>query len=146
MGLSALQKTLVTRAHRARQLKLESGMNGESNRWSPEEAINGAERPESSLEWEDERAALLGRLDRLDDRERTIISLRYGLEGGAPMTLKEIGRRLGVTREWVRKIEVRAVRKLDDRPEAEPTARRGARRLSRRAMSPASRPTAAASC
>jgi hypothetical protein len=31
------------------------------------------------------------------------------------LTLKEIGRRLGVTREWVRKIELRAVRKLDDR-------------------------------
>ena len=40
--------------------------------------------------------------------------LRYGLEGQLPLTLKEIGRRLGVTREWVRKIELRAVRKLDD--------------------------------
>ena len=50
--------------------------------------------------------------------------LRYGLEGEAPLTLKEIGRRLGVTREWVRKIEVRAVRKLDNRHEADPLAPR----------------------
>ena len=44
---------------------------------------------------------------------RTILTLRFGLDGDEPMTLKEVGRRLGVTREWVRKIEVRAVRKLD---------------------------------
>ena len=38
------------------------------------------------------------------------------------MTLKEVGRRLGVTREWVRKIEIRAVRKLDDSAAAEDAA------------------------
>jgi RNA polymerase primary sigma factor len=135
LGLSEAQKTLVSNAQRARQLKLESGMTGDVNRWSPEESIDRSAAPESALEAEDERALLLSRLDRLDDRERTILSLRYGLEGALPLTLKEIGRRLGVTREWVRKIEVRAVRKLDDR---EPDApRRGARRLPRRAMTPA---------
>ena len=71
------------------------------------------EAPDAALEAEDERRILLSRLERLDDRERTILSLRYGLEGEPPLTLKEIGRRLGVTREWVRKIELRAVRKLD---------------------------------
>jgi RNA polymerase primary sigma factor len=130
LGLSETQKTLVARAHRARQLKLESGLAGEANRWSPEEAIDRGEAPESAMEAEDERAQLLSRLDRLDDRERIILSLRYGLEGAVPMTLKEIGRRLGVTREWVRKIELRAVRKLDDRPDDAP--RRSARRLPRR--------------
>ena len=136
----------------ARQLKLESGMAGEANRWSPEEAIDRRDQPESALEAEDERASLLSRMDRLDDRERTILALRYGLEGAVPMTLKEIGRRLGVTREWVRKIELRAVRKLDDRPAETAPPRRSARRLSRRAMSPATRPQtasralAAASC
>ena len=40
----------------------------------------------------------------LDDRERLVLSLRYGLAGEQPLTLKEIGERLGVTREWVRKI------------------------------------------
>jgi DNA-directed RNA polymerase sigma subunit (sigma70/sigma32) len=114
------------------------------NRWSPEEAIDRRDRPESALEAEDEREQLMSRLDRLDERERTILSLRYGLEGAVPLTLKEIGRRLGVTREWVRKIELRAVRKLDDRsPESLPT-RRSARRMPRRAMTPATRPKAAA--
>jgi RNA polymerase primary sigma factor len=53
-------------------------------------------------------------MERLDPRERTVLNLRYGLEGQVPLTLKEIGRRLGVTREWVRKIELRAVHKLED--------------------------------
>jgi RNA polymerase primary sigma factor len=142
LGLSETQKTLVSRAQQARQLKLESGMSGETNRWSPDEALDRRDRPESALEAEDERARLLSRLDRLDDRERTILSLRYGLEGALPLTLKEIGRRLGVTREWVRKIELRAVRKLDDRaPESLPP-RRSARRMPRRAMTPATRPRA----
>jgi RNA polymerase primary sigma factor len=142
LGLSETQKTLVARAHQARQLKLESGLAGEANRWSPEEAIDRSEAPGSAMEAEDERAELFSRLDRLDDRERTIVSLRYGLEGSVPMTLKEIGRRLGVTREWVRKIELRAIGKLDDQaPEA---PRRSARRMPRRAMTPETRPPAAA--
>jgi RNA polymerase primary sigma factor len=142
LGLSETQKTLVSRAQQARQLKLENSLASESNRWSPEEAIDRRDMPESALEAEDERALLMSRLDRLDDRERTILSLRYGLEGAVPLTLKEIGRRLGVTREWVRKIELRAVRKLDDRtPESQPP-RRSARRMPRRAMTPATRPQA----
>jgi RNA polymerase sigma factor (sigma-70 family) len=49
----------------------------------------------------------------LDERERLVLTYRYGLQGAAQLTLKEIGERLGVTREWVRKLELRAVRKLD---------------------------------
>jgi RNA polymerase primary sigma factor len=144
LGLSEAQKTLVSRAQQARQLKLESAMTGEANRWSPEESVDRREAPESALEADDDRALLLSRLDRLDDRERVILSLRYGLEGALPMTLKEIGRQLGVTREWVRKIELRAVRKLDDRELQVP--RRSARRLPRRLMTPAPQPLAAAGC
>lgn len=135
LGLSPTQKMLVARAQRARLLKLESGMTGEAHRWSPDEAIDARESPGSSLEADDERAALMRRLDRLDDRERIVLKLRYGLEGAVPQTLKEIGRKLGVTREWVRKIEIRAVRKLDDGAPIVP--RRGARRLPLRATEPA---------
>jgi RNA polymerase primary sigma factor len=135
LGLSETQKTLVARAHRARQLKLENGLASDANRWSPEEAVDERESLESSLEAKDEHERLMSRLDRLDERERVILSWRYGLEGASPLTLKEIGRRLGVTREWVRKIELRAVRKLDDRePEA---PRRCTRRLAHRAMASA---------
>ncbi len=132
LNLTEAQKTLVARAQQARHLKLEGGMFDDGTHWSPDESIDDHEAPDSMLESDDERNILLRRLERLDDRERVILSLRYGLEGEQPQTLKEIGRRLGVTREWVRKIEVRAVRKLDDR---NPAPCRGANRATRRAPS-----------
>ena len=55
----------------------------------------------TTLEADDERRVLLQRMQRLENRECTILELRYGLGGEAPMTLKEIGHRLGITREWV---------------------------------------------
>jgi RNA polymerase primary sigma factor len=115
LHLSQTQRSLVAKARQARQLKLESGITAEAGRWSPDDSIDRRESPGAMLEADDERDILLSRMDRLDARERAILALRYGLEGELPLTLKEIGRRLGVTREWVRKIELRAVRKLDDR-------------------------------
>jgi len=45
-------------------------------------------------------------------RERLILELRYGLSGNRPHTLEEVGRRFGVTRERVRQIETRTLRRL----------------------------------
>jgi RNA polymerase primary sigma factor len=117
LGLSDSQRELVEKALRASQLRFESG--GEAGGWSPDDSAESSERPEAMLEADDERRDLRRRMERLDDRERAILALRFGLEGELPMTLKEVGRRLGVTREWVRKIELRAVRKLDDNAEPE---------------------------
>ena len=111
LGLTDAQRVLVERARQASQLRMEGG--DDENGWSPDEAGDGRDGPDAALEAADDRRELLGRLDRLDDRERTIVSLRFGLDGDDPMTLKEVGRRLGVTREWVRKIELRAVQKLE---------------------------------
>ena len=48
----------------------------------------------------------------LDDRERRIVELRYGLDGGGPRDLAEVGKEIGVTRERVRQIEARILSKL----------------------------------
>ncbi|QDV36031.1 sigma-70 family RNA polymerase sigma factor [Tautonia plasticadhaerens] len=124
LGLSEAKRRMVEQALLA--CRLMPGSGGEADEGGAlDEAAAPHEAPGMSMEVDDDRRDLLRRLERLDDRERTILTLRFGLEGREPMTLKEIGRRLGVTREWVRKIEVRAVRKLDDvTPPTAPAARR----------------------
>ncbi len=112
LGLTDNQKGLVAKARHASQLKLESSLGDEDASWSPDESLAYAQAPETAMEIGEDRAEVLRRLDRLDERERLVISLRFGLLDGSPLTLKEIGRRIGVTREWVRKIELRAVSKL----------------------------------
>ena len=51
-------------------------------------------------------------LEVLDDRERKIILMRFGLEGGKPEILEEIGKKFGVTRERIRQLQNIALAKL----------------------------------
>jgi RNA polymerase primary sigma factor len=48
----------------------------------------------------------------LPDRERRIIELRYGLSGNEPMTLEQVGHEFGVTRERIRQMEIKTLRRL----------------------------------
>ena len=59
-------------------------------------------------------------LDVLPERERQVIELRYGLRGHEPLTLEEVGRAFGVTRERIRQIENNTLKKLKQLPEAQP--------------------------
>ncbi len=75
---------------------------GDQSAVSPEEAML-----EASLADEVEHV-----LAPLDDRERTILRLRYGLGGGEPRTLEDVGEHFLLTRERIRQIEARAMSKL----------------------------------
>ena len=64
----------------------------------------------------------LGRwLSHLSDQERQVLQLRFGLEGEERQTLAEIGRRLDVSRERVRQVELKALRKLRNLTRRTPT-------------------------
>jgi len=58
------------------------------------------------------RAQLGEAMCMLDDREREVITLRYGLDGAPPRTLSDVGKRFELTRERIRQIEGRALAKL----------------------------------
>jgi len=58
------------------------------------------------------RDHLVEALDRLSERERRIVVMRYGLDDGQFRTLEEVGRDFGITRERIRQIEAKALRKL----------------------------------
>jgi RNA polymerase primary sigma factor len=68
--------------------------------------------PEETVESTLRRQALLRALGALPEREREVVTLRYGIDGNEPRTLEEIGRRLGLTRERVRQIELDSLRRL----------------------------------
>ncbi len=69
---------------------------------SPSDRIEEARRFDRVNNW----------LKMLDENERRVIKLRFGLGGDEPMTLESIGKRSGITRERVRQIEVKALSKL----------------------------------
>jgi len=68
--------------------------------------------PEEEVEVSLRSQALKAALDALSERERQVVILRYGLADSDPKTLEEIGRRLGLTRERVRQIEIDSLKRL----------------------------------
>lgn len=58
------------------------------------------------------RQQLFGVLDTLTPREEKVLRLRYGIDDGKPRTLEEVGKAFNVTRERIRQIEAKALRKL----------------------------------
>ena len=69
-------------------------------------------RPEDQASAELLKAHLGEVLDTLNDREKKVLKLRFGLEDGRQRTLEEVGKEFGVTRERIRQIEAKALRKL----------------------------------
>jgi RNA polymerase primary sigma factor len=78
----------------------------------PAETVEPAEEVHVSLREGELRRALRAAVSHLPERERTVVELRYGIGGGEPVSLAEIGRRLGLTRERVRQIEQETLERL----------------------------------
>jgi RNA polymerase primary sigma factor len=129
LGLTEVQRDMVEKARRARRLRpdLHPADDDEPHAREP---VDGGAPPEAQPEAEDERLSLLRMLEGLDLRERAVLTLRYGLGGVTPQTRVEIGRQFGSTREWVRKLEIRALAKLASSVE-DPDAPRSPRWQSR---------------
>jgi RNA polymerase primary sigma factor len=73
---------------------------------------NKAEVPGASYILQENKNGILTVLDTLSDKEKMVIVHRFGLESGEPKTLEQIGQEIGVTRERIRQIEAKALRKL----------------------------------
>ena len=76
-------------------------------------------KPEDELVADEEKAKVLKLLSEIDPREADVLKLHYGLNGRRPLTLKEIGRKLNLTRERIRQIQHNALTKLYEYMNAE---------------------------
>lgn len=70
--------------------------------------------PEEDLGSNEELEKALQLLDEIDPREAQVLRLRFGLNGAEPLTLKQIGKELGLTRERVRQLQKSALAQLNE--------------------------------
>jgi len=91
------------------------GDDGEPLNFSDTLTDHTASRPEDSVFQTDELETIYKLLDAIDEREARVLRLRFGLDGKEPLTLKQIGLEINLTRERVRQIEAEALRKLNQR-------------------------------
>ncbi len=84
------------------------------NSWSLSDVIEdkAQHQPHSVLDHNLEIETVEALLSLVDDRDARILRMRYGIDNGEPMTLKEIGERVNLSRERVRQIENEALKKL----------------------------------
>jgi len=110
MGLSRKKVNVIASAARAFSSPFQavsddaewslSEMLADEDSRSPADVIINNRRTEAVMQF----------LSSIDERASTVLRMRFGLEGGEPLTLKEIGEKVGLTRERVRQIEHEALR------------------------------------
>jgi RNA polymerase primary sigma factor len=113
MGITASRVAQMrTAAIRPASLDAPIGDDEDSNNFSEVVQDENADTPYEMLEDKTVNGMLQDMVKRLDPREATILSYRFGLDGGSERTLEEVGERFGVTRERVRQIQNIALNKM----------------------------------
>ncbi|MGB2755241.1 MAG: sigma-70 family RNA polymerase sigma factor [Phycisphaerae bacterium] len=110
MGLSRKKVDVIARAARAFSSPFQAV--SDDAEWSLSEMLaDEGNRSPVDIILENRRSeAVMKALNSIGERAATVLRMRFGLEGGEPMTLKEIGKKVGLTRERVRQIEHEALR------------------------------------
>jgi RNA polymerase sigma factor (sigma-70 family) len=93
-----------------------SGSDGTDDNQTIEDTLPdpNAGKPEDTMVADEEQTKVMGLLDEIEPREAEVLRLHYGLGGSKTMTLKEIGKKIGLTRERIRQIQRSALTKLYD--------------------------------
>ena len=113
MQLPGRKVRIIKRAVRAFSAPTQSASDEAGGSLSDTLPDKRVETPEVGIFSRSESETIQKMLDALDERESTILRLRYGLTDEEPMTLKNIGERIGLTRDRVRPLEGAAVRQLE---------------------------------
>ena len=100
LGLSGRRRRMVEQAMQALAAACQWGVDPDDGPRGEEVAAPAGD-PGAGLQVEEERLWLRGALGGLDERSRAILVMRHGLDGGEIKTLREVGQRVGATREWV---------------------------------------------
>lgn len=113
LRLSRKRMEIVIQAIQINNLTHHSESTGDDRQILDDILTDDADKgPEALMMEADDLERVFDHLDALDDRESTVIRMRFGLGDHEPMTLREVGETLGLTRERVRQLETLALRKL----------------------------------
>ncbi len=112
LGFSELLKSRVARAQMVHNVQQESINVREKGGWSSGMVLDPAEPHKLADESPDDALSLQSRLECLDEQEKQVLAMRHGFGKDGPMTLARIARIVGVNKESVRMIELRAAQKL----------------------------------
>jgi len=114
MGLSRKKVEVISRAARAFSSPFQAVT--DDAEWSLSDMVpdDEARSPADVLLENRRKEAVMRFLNSIDTRAATVLRMRFGIDGGDPMTLKDIGRKIGLTRERVRQIERDALRCINE--------------------------------
>jgi RNA polymerase primary sigma factor len=119
MKLSKKKLAIIKKAIRVHQAMPQTGQGETEETLNDLLSDNESQAPGARLAHADDLSQVLNLLDELEPREARVLRMRFGLEGGEPLTLLQIGERLDLTRERVRQIEREALKKLGEMMQAD---------------------------